>query len=174
MRYIYLMLLIWLLVSCKKKQNEVNETRDEIVYRMLFENESIKKQLITLFGIDNMEKPKVFKVLIARHDSYARVTIHQLFYEFEKEELPLGIVSYNKSLFLYYNGEELIFNNHIDNEELERRLLISSITLEVPTGSIKDSRVLQFDVDLQNKVRLIPSPIAPFDERSDYIKFKNE
>lgn len=169
------MLLVWLSFSCEhRSKNGVIETRDEKIYGMLFNNDSIKKQLITLFDINDKKKPKVFKVLIARHNSYVRVTIYQLFYEFEKEDLPVGIIGYKNNIFLYYNGEELIFDNHINKEELKRRLSTAAILLEEPSGVIKDSRVLQFDIDLENKVKLNSSPITPFDERNDYIKFKDK
>lgn len=170
MRKILIILLILVVSSC----NESLKLKDsEEIYRsklseIVFDTPVIKNNLIHLFDIDG-NSPKVFKILISRKDYFTRITITQIFYKFEIEELPFSYIKYKKSLFLYYNGMEMILKKSIEKNELDRILFESNI--ELKDSSIYDSRILQFDLLANGEIKINNPPINPYDESDEKIKF---
>ena len=134
------------------------------MYELLFSNPVIKENLFKTFNLNENENAKIFKVIISRRNQFVRVTIYQVFYNSELEELPLGAINYKNNLFLYYNGSELIFNNSLKREKINEMLKKTNIVLENSFSKIYDSRVVQFDININNKIKINFPAISPFDE----------
>lgn len=164
MKYKFLILLfIGIMISCEQNNASISND-DRNLHELLLGNSIIKENLSKIFDIDNHEKPKVFKVIISRRDKFVRITIYQIFYNSELEELPLGAINYKRNIFLYYNGSELIFKNAIGRKQINEMLKKSNIILENSFSKIYDSRVFQFDIRNNNKLKINFPAISPFDE----------
>lgn len=164
MKYKILILLVFgIMFSCN--QNSINTSNaDEDLYKLLFNNSIIKENLSKIFNIDDDKNSKIFKVIISRQDKYVRITIYQIFYNSELEELPCGALKYKKNIFLYFNGSELIFKNSIKRKKISEMLNKLNVILEDSFTKIYDSRVLQFDITINNKIKINFPAISPFDE----------
>lgn len=164
MKYKFLVLiLLGFLISCTNNKPNISNS-DKSLEKLLFANAIISENLFKTFNLD--ESPKIFKVIISRRDKFVRITIYQIFYKSELEELPLGIIKYKNNLFLYYNGSELIFDNSLKRDEINKLLESTNILLENSFSKIYDSRVVQFDIDVDNKIKINFPAISPFDEVS--------
>ncbi|WP_306352607.1 hypothetical protein [Flavobacterium sp. '19STA2R22 D10 B1'] len=165
MRYFifYIVLFLSVLSSCKK--NEVNHSNlEKNLEELFFTTPSIKESLFKTFNLNDSQKSKVFKVIISRRNQFVRITIHQIFYTSELEELPLGVIKHENNLFLYYNGLEIIAHDAISRNKLNKILKQVNSELEVSNSKIYDSRVVQFDLDVNNRIKINFPAILPFDE----------
>jgi hypothetical protein len=167
MKYNFLILLLLLgaLTSCEKGKIKISNP-DKNLYELLFVNPVIKENLFKTFDLNENEKAKIFKVIISRRNQFVRVTIYQIFYNSELEELPLGVINYKNNLFLYYNGSELIFNNSLKREKINEMLKKTNILLENSFSKIHDSRVVQFDISINHRIKINFPAISPFDEET--------
>ncbi len=165
MKHIFLILLLILVffASCERDKSNMSNS-DKELYELLFVNPVIKENLFRTFNLNNGEKAKIFKVIISRRNHFVRVTIYQVFYNSELEELPFGAINYKNNLFLYYNGEELIFNNSLKRDKISEMLKKANILLENSFSKIYDSRVVQFDVSTKHEIKINFPAIFPFDE----------
>lgn len=168
--YSVICIMICLLISCAKKNDNADE--EKTMHNLFFNNEIIKNKLFELFEINKEAQPKVFKVLVARHGNFVRVTIFQVFYNSEIEKLPAGTFSYNRNLFLYYNGSEMLFDKHVKQGELDRQIKVSEIKLRDTVDSILDTKVLQFQINNRGEISINHPAINPFDEQINSVKFK--
>lgn len=173
MKYFSLILLLFLgaLISCGKDKAKISNS-DKNLQELLFVNPYIKESLFKTFELNEDGNGKIFKVIISRRNLFVRVTIYQVFYNSELEELPLGVIKCKNNLFLYYNGSELIFSDSLKREEIKEMLKKSNIVLEKSFSKIYDSRVVQFDIDNKHKVKINFPAISPFDEvvKKSFIK----
>jgi hypothetical protein len=87
--------------------------------------------------------------------------------------LPTDIIRYNENIFLYYNSSELIFENHIQKNELEKILSDCKVKFSESDSFIQDSRVLQFDLFPNKELRLNFPAVSPFDEDDREINLNN-
>ena len=167
MKYVFLTLVL-VLSSCTNFDNSTSKA-DESLNELLFSNSIIKENLLKIFNIEDSGNGKIFKVIISRKNYFVRVTVYQIFYNSELEELPLGVVNYKKNLFVYYNGAELIFHNSLKREKLCEMLKKSGITLEDSYTKSYDSRVLQFDINEKKEIKINFPAISPFDEETKML-----
>jgi hypothetical protein len=163
--FLILLLLLGILSSCEKDKTNISNA-DKNLYELLFVNPVIKENLFKTFNIKDYESAKIFKVIISRRNQFVRVTIYQIFYNSELEELPFGAINYRNNLFLYYNGSELIFNNSLKRKKIIEMLKKSNILLENSFSKIYDSRAVQFDISINNKIKINFPAISPFDEET--------
>lgn len=165
-----ILLVLFMISSCDKslKLKDFDKIYKRELYNIIFDTPIIKHNLVQLFDIEG-KSPKVFKVLISRRDNFTRITITQIFYNFEIEELPFSYMKYKKCLFLYYNGIEMILDKPVEREELSKVLFESNIKLK--DSSIYDSRILQFDLLTKDKIRINNPPINPYGESDEKNKF---
>lgn len=170
MKKYLIVLLLFIISSCdnSSKMKDCDEVYKGELYKIIFDTPAIKSKLIQLFDIDGTS-PKVFNILISRSEIFTRITITQIFYKFELEELPYSFIKYKKCLFLYYNGNEMILNKSIERNELNKILLESNIKLK--NSSIYDSRILQFDLFKNDEIKINDPPVNQFDESEERIKF---
>lgn len=171
MKNFLIILLILVVSSCDKslKLEDSDEIYRSKLSEIVFDTPVVKNNLIQLFDIDG-NSPKVFKILISRKDHFTRITITQIFYKFEIEELPFSYIKYKKNIFLYYNGTEMILKKSIGKDELNKMLFELNIELE-DSSSIYDSRILQFDLFVKGEIKINNPPINPYDESEEGIKF---
>ena len=169
-----LIFIILFLASCdlgiKKKSSF--ELYDLKLKKIIFETPKLKNELFKIFDINNVTNPKLFKILISRKNHFVRITIYQIFFENEINEMPSGLIKYNKNIFLYYNSSELIFDKYITKDYLEKNLLESNIKLMMSYSQIIDSRILQFDISNTKNIKITYPPISPYDEDQKNINFK--
>lgn len=170
----FILVMILIMSACNKSDNKKQniESYKLKIKKLIFETPKIKNDLINFFDINNLESPKTFKILISRRNHFVRITIYQIFYKSELEELPSGVIEYNKSLFFYYNSSELISGDYIQKRELEKIISESKIKLIKSFSKIIDSRIFQFDVYINNKMKINYPPLNPYDENEEIIHFK--
>lgn len=170
----FLLIIILLMSSCNTCEN--NKQRIELynlkLKKLIFETPKINNNLINFFDINNLESSKTFKILISRRNQFVRITIYQMFYKTEIDELPSSVIKYNNNLFLYYNSSELILGDSISRVELEKLITDSKIKLKDSFSQIVDSRILQFDIFLNNEIKINYTPKNPYDENEEIIHFK--
>jgi len=134
------------------KKNEYNENLSKIV----FSNYELKSKLITMFEL-NKEGMKAFKVLISRRNQFVRISIFQIINKEELNELPSSYFTFKTNTFFCYDGSEIISNNQLD------RTFIDRLKNKLGSNIINDSRVFQFDLDGEKKVKLNIPALNPYD-----------
>lgn len=168
--FLIIPLLFLITISCDNSINLKNSNQNYTteLNRIIFQTPIIKDNIVKIFDLDG-NSSKIFKVIISRNDHYTRITITQIFYTFEIEELPLLYLKYKENLFLCYNGAEMILNNSIAKQEIET--ILQKSNLKKVVTSIYDSRILQFDLLSDGKIKLNDPPIKPNDVGEEKIKF---
>ncbi len=151
------------------KHEDYQEIYRSKLYELFFDTPVIKNELIRIFDIDNSNS-KVYKVVISREDYYTRITVTEIFYKLEIEELPLSYVRYKNNIFLYYDGYEMILEKHMNKEELNKMLVELNIELKNPVSTY-DTRMFQFDLLKEGKIKVNNPPIEPNDGNEEKFKF---
>jgi len=134
------------------KNNKYNES----LSRLVLSNHNLKSKLITMFAL-NKEGTKILKVLISRRNRFVRISIFQIINKEELNELPSSYFTYKTSTFLCYDGSEIIANNKLD------RNFVNKLKSRLESNVINDSRVLQFDLDNEKRIVLHNPAINPYD-----------
>ena len=167
MRCKVLFVLAIILSTCKQPI-EKSKNYNLPISRLIFSNKKLKNSLFKAFDLGD-KNPKVFKVLISRRDRIVRVTIYQLILKIKKDEYPSSYFYLNNGTFLCYDGYELISNKKVDNNFMNNL----NKNLEAKSSMIFDSRVIQFDIDSNSKIKLNMPAINPYDfiEKIDSVNF---
>lgn len=170
MKKTLIILSLLIISSCDKslKSKDFDDIHRKKLYSLVFDTPVIRNNLIQLFEIDD-KSPKIFKIVTTRRNHFTRITITQIFYEFEIEELPFSYMRYKKNLFLNYNGMEMILNESMDRKQLYK--ILSELKIELKTSSIYDSRILQFDLFPNGNIKINNPPIDPYEQNKEKIKF---
>ncbi|WP_310557509.1 hypothetical protein [Flavobacterium sp.] len=163
-----LLIIMSIAYSCKQKaEGEKNK------YVRIFENIEIKKSLTKLIDSSNTQKGSVFKLKTSRCENFVRITIHQIFYDTELEQLPSDTVTHNNRIYLVYDGSEILFNKIIERKHLDQLFIKKNIILKKTFSTIYNPRVLQFDYSKNGVIKLNFPPISPYGEniKMDEVKF---
>jgi hypothetical protein len=159
--YIFGSLLILLLASCKTNVKAPSHT--ETLKKLISSNTEVTKNLTQAFDLHDRSDLKVFKLLVSRRDRFVRITIYQIINKNDIDDLPKGYFYYKKHLFIFYDGSEILFNERLDQKELNLLLSKYNIKFEDSKYEIFDSSVLQFDIASNNKIKFNFPPINPYD-----------
>jgi len=154
------LILLSLLITCKTSVEKVSQT--DILKKLISSNTEINNNFIKLFKKEG-EKARIFKLIISRRDRFARITIYQIVDRNSIEDLPKGYFDYQKDLFIFYDGSELIQNQKIKQKDLDETLARFNIELRRSQYEIFHSPVLQFDINANNDIKFNFPAVNPYD-----------
>ncbi len=155
--------LVFFLAFCSEKNKRISHA--ESFMKLISENREINSHLKEAFGIEDTSNTKILKVLISRRYSDVRITVSQIFQPEDLNDLPSDFFFYQRGLFLLYDGSEVIFNERMTKENLNSVVLQAKVKLDSSQYMIYDSRVVQFDINSDKKVKFNFPPINPYDLR---------
>ena len=150
------------ITSCKQPISEVEKYNSELS-KLIFTNKLLSEPFNKVFDLSDPTY-KAFKVLVSRRDRFVRITIYGLLNKEEFSEYPSSYFIYKSKVFLCYNGSEVIYSKTIDS------VFINELKTKMISGVINDSRVFQFDIDFNKKIKLHIPAINPYDFNLDSMK----
>jgi len=151
MKRVIVSIFFLFLLSCNKIC--VKSIENEDYTNFLFENIKVKNEIHKIFELDKAQ-PKMLKVYFTRMNNCVRVTIYEVFSKKEIFDNPSYYDIYENNILLYYNGEEIILNKKLSNDDLDKLMARISLTFPDNEGMIYDSRVFQFDVSFTKKIKI--------------------
>lgn len=154
------LILLSLVITCKTNVEKISQA--DTLKKLISSNTEINNNFIKLFKKEGA-KARVFKLIVSRRNRFVRVTIYQIVNRASIEDLPKGYFDYQKDLFIFYDGSELIQNQKVKQADLDETLARYDIELSSSQYEIFHSPVLQFDINANNNIKFNFPAINPYD-----------
>lgn len=151
-----------IIASCKQSVRK-DEKYNFQLSELIFTNKLLSEPFNKVFDLSDSTY-KAFKVLVSRRDQFVRITIYGLLNKEEVSEYPSSYFIYKSKIFLCYDGSEVIYSKTVDS------VFINELKTKMLSGAINDSRVFQFDIDFNKKIKLHIPAINPYDFNLDSMK----
>lgn len=154
------LIFLSLVITCKTTVEKVSQA--DILKKLLSSNTEINNNFLKLFKKEGA-KARVFKLIISRRDRFVRITIYQIINRTSIEDLPKGYFDYQKDLFIFYDGSELIQNQKVMEADLDETLARFNVELPRSQYEIIHAPVLQFDINANNVIKFNFPAVNPYD-----------
>lgn len=155
---IFTALVILLFTSCNPGKSIKLDTEGTLWVKYFANDNEIIKEFNKMYP--GREHGDIFKFIVDRRNHFVRINIYPIKnLDIILRDLPYSIEKNGKDTFLFYNGMEFI-NAQISRDELIERLGKDNFKKHL---SFSDPKILQFDIDLEKKVKFNFPAANPYD-----------